>query len=60
MVLASHPPQQSFFVAPPVSTITKTEIRARQTVEGRGNRELIAPKSFMVHGCEVVPRLLGY
>ncbi|KAJ5484499.1 hypothetical protein N7453_011967 [Penicillium expansum] len=38
----------------------KTSVRAGQAVDEPGNRELIALKSFMRFGCEVVPRLLGY
>lgn len=31
-----------------------------QAVEEPENGELNAPKSFLIHECEVVPRLLGY
>ncbi|KGO77158.1 hypothetical protein PITC_024000 [Penicillium italicum] len=38
----------------------KTNVRAAQAVEEPGNRELITLKYFMIFGCEVIPRLLGF
>ena len=38
----------------------KASLRASQAVEEPENKELNALKFFLIHGCEVVPRLLGY
>lgn len=38
----------------------KASLRASQAVEEPENGELNALKSFLIHECEVVPRLLGY
>lgn len=45
---------------PIAGTEFKPTLRASQAVEEPENKELNALKFFLIHGCEVVPRLLGY
>ncbi|KAJ5528584.1 hypothetical protein N7527_001977 [Penicillium freii] len=45
---------------PIAGTEFKPRLRASQAVEEPENGELVALKSFLIHECEVVPRLLGY